>query len=83
MPRVAEVKCNATIGEAVANRDAGIKAAQADEMRMGAKYANDIEVAKSQRDFELKKAAFDKEVNTRVKKLLCSLIHMQYCVLLI
>lgn len=31
---------------------------------MEARYANDIEIAKSQRDFELKKAAYDMEVQT-------------------
>jgi flotillin len=65
MPRTAEVQRDATIGEAYANRDAGIKAAEAEQARLGAKYANDIEVAKSQRDFELKQATYDAEVNTR------------------
>lgn len=32
---------------------------------MAARYANDIEISKSQRDFELKKAAYDMEVNTK------------------
>ena len=32
---------------------------------MAARYANDIEIAKSQRDFELKKAAYDQEVQTK------------------
>jgi len=32
---------------------------------MAARYANDIDIAKSQRDFELKKAAYDQEVNTK------------------
>ncbi len=32
---------------------------------MAARYANDIEIAKAQRDFELKKAAYDQEVQTK------------------
>lgn len=37
----------------------------AEEQRMAARYVNDIEIAKAQRDFELKKAAFDQEVQTK------------------
>jgi len=33
---------------------------------MAAKYINDTEIAKAKRDFELKKAAYDLEVNTKV-----------------
>jgi len=32
---------------------------------MAARYVNDIDIAKSQRDFELKKAAYDQEVRTK------------------
>ena len=32
---------------------------------MRARYANDIEIAHAQRDFELKKAAYDQEVQTK------------------
>ena len=39
-----------------------LQEAVAEEQRMAARYANDIEIAKAQRDFELKKAAYDKEV---------------------
>jgi len=64
MGRTAEVKKDATIGEAEAKRDATIAAAQAEEQRMAAKLINDAEIAKSKRDFELKKATYDVEVNT-------------------
>ena len=37
----------------------------AEEQRMAARYANDIEIAKAQRDYELKKAAYDMEVHTK------------------
>ncbi|XP_064616647.1 flotillin-1-like isoform X2 [Liolophura sinensis] len=65
MARTAQVKRDARIGEAEARRDAGIKEAQAEEQRMAARYANDIEIAKAQRDFELKKAVYDMEVQTK------------------
>ncbi|GFR16804.1 flotillin-1 [Trichonephila clavata] len=39
--------------------------ALAEEERMAARYVNDTEIAKAQRDFELKKAAYDMEVNTK------------------
>ena len=37
----------------------------AEEQRMAARFANDIDIAKAQRDFELKKAAYDQEVHTK------------------
>lgn len=64
MKRTAEVQRDARMGEAEARRDAGIKEALAEEKRMQARYLNDIEIAKAQRDFELKKAAYDMEVQT-------------------
>ena len=42
-----------------------LQEARAEEERMAARFANDIEIAKSQRDFELKKAAYDQEVHTK------------------
>ena len=65
MARTAEVKRDARIGEAEAKRDALIKEALAEEERMAARYVNDAEIAKAQRDFELKKAAYDVEVFTK------------------
>lgn len=35
---------------------------------MSARYANDIQISKAQRDFELKKAAYDQEVQTNKAK---------------
>lgn len=32
---------------------------------MASRYANDIEIAKSKRDYELKTAAYDQEVQTK------------------
>ena len=40
--------------------------ALAEEARMRAKYENDTEIAKAKRDYELKKAAYDIEVFTKV-----------------
>uniref|UniRef100_A0A0B6ZQM3 Band 7 domain-containing protein n=2 Tax=Arion vulgaris TaxID=1028688 RepID=A0A0B6ZQM3_9EUPU len=65
LARTAQVKRDARIGEAEAKRDSGIKEAIAEEKRLQARYVNDIEIAKSQRDFELKKAAYDMEVQTK------------------
>ena len=60
--RTAEVKRDAKIGEAEAKKVSTIAAAHAEEQRMAAKLVNDTEIAKSKRDFELKKAAYDTEV---------------------
>ena len=62
--RTAQVKRDALIGEAEAKRDATIAEALAEEQRMEAKLVNDTEIARSKRDFELKKAVYDTEVNT-------------------
>ena len=75
MARTAEVKRDARIGEADAKRDAQIKEAIAEEERMAARLLNDAEIAKSKRDFELKKAAYDVEVHTKVNKSVL-LIHL-------
>jgi len=63
--RTAEVKRDGRIGEAEAKKDSGIREAMAEEKRMESRYANDVEIAKSQRDFELKKAHYDMEVQTK------------------
>jgi len=68
MKRTAEVKRDARIGEAEALRDKTIKAAQAEQLRLESKYKNDIEIAKAKRDYELKQAAYDAEINTNKAK---------------
>ena len=70
LARTAEVKRDARIGEAEARRDAQIKEAIAEEERMASRLLNDTEIAKAKRDFELKKAAYDVEVQTKVAELL-------------
>ena len=37
----------------------------AEEQRMAAKFSNDIEIAKAQRDFEMKTALYNQEVQTK------------------
>merc|ERR1711992_114193 len=65
LARTAAVKRDARIGEAEARRDAQIKEAIAEEQRMASRLMNDTEIAKAKRDFELKKAAYDVEVQTK------------------
>lgn len=63
--QTANVKRDADIGVAEANRDAGIREAECEKLRMDAKYAADTKVADSKRMYEMQKAAFDMEVNAR------------------
>ena len=63
--RTAEVKRDATIGEAQAQRDSGIKEAQADQQRQAARFEADTQIAESERDFSTQKAAYDQQVNAR------------------
>uniref|UniRef100_F1KXW5 Flotillin-1 n=1 Tax=Ascaris suum TaxID=6253 RepID=F1KXW5_ASCSU len=68
MKRTAEVKRDARIGEAIAKRDRIIKEALAEEARQIEKYRNAIEIAKAKRDYELKQAGFDLDVNINKAK---------------
>nr|XP_022320510.1 flotillin-1-like isoform X6 [Crassostrea virginica] len=65
MAQTATVKRDARMGEAEARMESGIREANAEEKRMAARYSTDIDIAKSQRDFELKKAAYDMEIQTK------------------
>ncbi|KAF6768229.1 hypothetical protein AHF37_09866 [Paragonimus kellicotti] len=65
LARTAQVKCDARIGEAEARRDAGIREAEAEKQRVAGRLLNDIEIAKAKRDFELKNASYQKEVQAR------------------
>lgn len=42
-----------------------LQEAHAKQEQVSAQYMNEIEMAKAQRDYELKKAAYDVEVNTK------------------
>ncbi|CAK8679976.1 flotillin-1-like [Clavelina lepadiformis] len=63
--RTAQVHRDAKIGEAESRRDAGIKEAIANQERLKVRYENDTEIAKAKRDYELKKAAYDIEVEAK------------------
>lgn len=62
--RTAEVLRDARIGEAECNRDSLIQTALAEEKRMAAKFSNDTEIEQYKRNFEIKKASYDMEVET-------------------
>lgn len=63
--RTAEVKRDATIGEAEAHRDAKIKSAQALQEGERAKFAADAEIAQAERDFQIRQAQYRAEVDTQ------------------
>ena len=52
------------IGEAECNRDSLIQTALAEEKRMASKFVNDTEIELYKRNFEIKKAGYDMEVET-------------------
>ena len=62
MARTAEIQRDARIGEAQSNTEAQIETAIAEETRIASKLLNDTEVERYKRDFELKKAVYDTEV---------------------
>lgn len=66
--RTAEVKRDARIGQAQADKEAAVKEAEARRQQMAAKYAADIEIADSDKKYQLQKAAFDREVFTEKAK---------------
>ena len=63
--RTAEVKRDATIGEAEAHRDAKIKSAGALQEGERAKFQADAEIALAQRDFMIRQAQYQAEVETQ------------------
>jgi flotillin len=63
--RTAEVKRDATIGEAEATRDAKIKSALALQEGERARFAADAEIAQAQRDFLIRQAQYQAEVETQ------------------
>jgi len=66
--RTAEVKRDATIGQAHAARDATIKSAAARQEGETAKFEAETKIAESEKSYQVQKAAFDQEVNRqRVK----------------
>ena len=66
--RTAEVKRDASIGEAEALRDAKIKSSQAMQEGERAKFNADAEIAQAQRDFALRQAQYQAEIETQKAK---------------
>ena len=63
--RTAEVKRDATIGEAEAHRDAKIKSAQALQAGEQAKFLADAEISLASRDFMIRQAQYQAEIETQ------------------
>ena len=61
----AQASRDAAIGEAEAKRDAGIREAEADQKRQAARFEADTGIAQSERDFATEKAGYDQQVNAR------------------
>jgi len=62
-PRTAQVKRDARIGEAEAERDATIKSAQAYQEGQEAKFVADTGIAQAERDYQVKVAEYTASVN--------------------
>ncbi|KAG8222603.1 hypothetical protein J437_LFUL002596 [Ladona fulva] len=62
--QTANVKRDADIGVAQANRDAGIREAECEKSAMDIKYNTDTKIEDNARMYKLQKANFDKETNT-------------------
>lgn len=62
--QTANVKRDADIGVAEAERDASIKEAECDRARMDVRYASDTHIANSTRDFQVCAASIEQEINT-------------------
>jgi flotillin len=64
-PQIAQVKKNATIGEAEAHRDATIKSAEAQREGQLAKLGADTSIAQADRDYKIRLAEFGAAVNQK------------------
>lgn len=62
-PRTAEVKRDAIIAQAEADRDSAIRSAQARQAGEAAKFAAETQIADSQKSYLLQKASFDRQTN--------------------
>lgn len=63
--RIAEVKRDATIGEAEAERDAAIASAKARQEGETARFEAETRIAESEKSYSVQKAAYDAEVNRK------------------
>ncbi|MGH9556281.1 MAG: SPFH domain-containing protein [Terriglobales bacterium] len=66
--RTAEVKRDATIGEAEATRDAKIKSSEALQQGERAKFNAEADIAQAQRDFAIRQAQYQAEIETEKAK---------------
>jgi flotillin len=64
-PRIAQVKRDATIGEAEASRDSIIRSAEANRDGQTAKFGADTKVAEAERDFKMQVAMYTAAVNQK------------------
>lgn len=64
-PRIAQVKRDATIAQAEADRDSMIRSAQAMQSGQEAKFAADAKIAEAQRDYQMNVASFQASVNLK------------------
>jgi flotillin len=64
-PRIAQVKRDAQIAQAEADRDAMIKSSQATQAGQEAKFAADSKIAEAQRDYQSNVAQYQAAVNQR------------------
>lgn len=64
-PRIAQVKRDAQIAQAEADRDAMIKSSQATQAGQEAKFAADTKIAESQRDYQTNVATYQAAVNQK------------------
>jgi flotillin len=64
-PRIAQVKRDAVIAQAEADRDAMIKSSQATQAGQEAKFAADTKIAEAQRDYQSNVAQYQAAVNQR------------------
>ena len=64
-PRIAAVKRDAVIGQAVADRDATIKSAEANQDGQVAKYQAQTKIAEASRDYEMESADYQASINER------------------
>ncbi|HEV2209383.1 MAG TPA: SPFH domain-containing protein [Verrucomicrobiae bacterium] len=64
-PRIAQVKRDAQIAQAEADRDAVIRSAQAQQAGQEAKFAADSKIAEAQRDYSVNVATYQASVNEK------------------
>jgi flotillin len=64
-PRIAQVKRDATIAQAEADRDSQIRSAQANQAGQEAKFQADTKIAEAQRDYQANVAQYQAAVNQK------------------